>query len=122
MDRPPERSFPAGFRFGASSAAYEIEGAASEDGRGESIWDRFCRQPGAVAGGATGAVACDHYHRWEEDLELIVALGLESYRFSIAWPRVQPDGRGRFNRKGVDFYRRLATGLGERGIEPVGGA
>jgi beta-glucosidase len=119
MTRPLSGSFPADFRFGASSSAYQIEGAASVDGRGESIWDRFCRQPGAIAGGATAAVACDHYHRWEEDLDLMVALGLEAYRFSIAWPRVQPHGRGRFNRKGVDFYRRLATGLGERGIEPV---
>jgi beta-glucosidase len=91
----------------------------AEDGRGESIWDRFCRVPGAVARGETGDVACDHYHRWGEDLDLMAALRLEAYRFSIAWPRVQPDGRGALNRKGVDFYRRLASGLRERDIDPV---
>ena len=111
--------FPPGFRFGASSAAYQIEGAVAEDGRGESIWDRFCRVPGAIAGGATGDVACDHFHRWPEDLDLIAQLRLEAYRFSLGWTRVQPDGRGALNRKGVDFYRRLAAGLRERGIDPV---
>jgi len=111
--------FAAGFRFGASSAAYQIEGAVCEGGRGESIWDRFCRVPGAVADGATGDVACDHYHRWRGDLDLMASLGLEAYRFSIAWPRVQPDGRGSVNRKGIDFYRRLANGLRDSGIEPV---
>ena len=111
--------FPPGFRFGASSAAYQIEGAVAEDGRGESIWDRFCRVPGAIAGGATGGVACDHFHRWPEDLDLIAQLRLEAYRFSLGWTRVQPDGRGALNRKGVDFYRRLAAGLRERGIDPV---
>jgi beta-glucosidase len=112
-------SFGTGFKFGAATAAYQIEGAAREDGRGESIWDRFCRLEGAVANGDTGDVACDHYHRWEEDLALLSSLGLESYRFSIAWPRVQPDGRGPLNVKGVDFYRRLVEALLERGIEPV---
>ena len=120
---PPARSadgLPAGFRFGAATAAYQIEGAAREDGRGESIWDRFCRCPGAVANGDTGDVACDHYHRWREDLDLMVALGLESYRFSIAWPRVQPRRpRRAATTRGVDFYRRLVEGLLERGIEPV---
>ena len=111
--------FPPEFRFGASSAAYQIEGAVTEHGRGESIWDRFCRVPGAIAGGATGEIACDHYHRWREDLDLIAQLRLEAYRFSLAWTRVQPDGRGALNRKGVDFYRRLASGLRERGIDPV---
>jgi beta-glucosidase len=110
---------PAGFRFGAATASYQIEGAAREDGRGESIWDRFSHKPGAVVNGDTGDVACDHYHRWAADLDLMVELGLESYRFSIAWPRVQPDGRGELNRAGVDFYRRLAEGLRERGIEAV---
>jgi beta-glucosidase len=112
-------AFPTGFRFGVAMASYQIEGAVSEDGRGPSIWDTFCRRPGAVAGGDTGDVACDHYHRWREDLDLMASLGVESYRFSIAWPRVQPDGRGALNRPGVDFYRRLAEGLRERGIEPV---
>ncbi len=110
---------PAGFRFGAATAAYQIEGAAREDGRGESIWDRFSHKPGAVVNGDTGDVACDHYHRWAEDLDLMASLGLESYRFSIAWPRVQPDGRGPLNPRGIAFYRRLVEGLLERGIEPI---
>jgi beta-glucosidase len=108
-----------GLRFGVATAAYQIEGAAAEDGRGESIWDRFCRRPGAVANGDTGDVACDHYHRYKLDLDLMAAMHVESYRFSIAWPRVQPDGRGALNHKGVAFYRRLVEGLIERGIEPV---
>ena len=102
-------------RFGAATAAYQIEGAVAEDGRGESIWDRFTH----AAGGDTGDVACDHYHRWADDLDLMASLGLESYRFSIAWPRVQPDGRGPLNARGVAWYRRLVEGLLERGIEPV---
>jgi beta-glucosidase len=112
-------SFPVDFRFGVAMAAYQIEGAVAEDGRGESIWDAFCRRPGAVAGGDTGDVACDHYHRWRADLDLMASLGVESYRFSISWPRVQPDGRGAVNRAGIDFYKRLCEGLRERGIEPV---
>jgi beta-glucosidase len=119
LPRDGSGSLPAGFRFGAATAAYQIEGAAREDGRGESIWDRFCTIPGAVVNGDTGDVACDHYHRWADDLELMSSLGLESYRFSIAWPRVQPDGRGALNVKGVAFYRRLVEQLLERGIEPV---
>jgi beta-glucosidase len=111
--------FPVDFRFGVAMAAYQIEGAVDEDGRGPSIWDTFCRRQGAVAGGDTGDVACDHYHRWREDLDLMAALGVESYRFSISWPRVQPDGRGPLNPAGVDFYKRLCSGLRERGIEPV---
>ena len=111
--------FPPGFRFGAATAAYQVEGAASEDGRGPSIWDTFSHTPGRVANGDTGDVACDHYHRWREDLDLMARLGVESYRFSIGWPRVQPDGRGAPNRRGVDFYRQLVDGLLERGIEPV---
>jgi beta-glucosidase len=112
-------AFPVGFRFGVAMAAYQIEGAVNEDGRGPSIWDVFCRRQGAVAGGDTGDVACDHYHRWREDLDLMAALGIESYRFSISWPRVQPDGRGPLNPAGVDFYRRLVEGLRARGVEPV---
>jgi beta-glucosidase len=112
-------TFPPGFRFGAATAAYQIEGATHEDGRGDSIWDTFCRVPGAVANGDTGDVACDHYHRWESDLDLMASLGLESYRFSIAWPRVQPDGSGPLNPAGLRFYRRLVEGLLDRGIEPV---
>ena len=106
-------------RFGAATAAYQVEGATRADGRGESIWDRFCRMPGAVANGDTGDVACEHYRRWEADLDLMAALGLESYRFSIAWPRVQPLGRGAANDAGLRFYRLLAEGLRERGIEPI---
>ena len=112
--RPVER-----LRHGVATAAYQIEGAVDEDGRGESIWDRFCRRPGAIANGDTGDIACDHYHRWRDDLDLMRELGIESYRFSIAWPRVQPDGRGALNPKGVACYRRLVEGLLERGIEPV---
>jgi beta-glucosidase len=120
----PEREhhgpvYPPGFKFGAATAAYQIEGAWDEDGRGESIWDRFCRTPGAVVNGDTGDVACDHYHRWRDDLDLLAAMQIESYRFSISWPRVQPDGRGALNRSGIRFYRRLVEGLLERGIEPV---
>jgi beta-glucosidase len=112
-------SFPPGFRFGAATAAYQIEGAVHEDGRGDSIWDTFCRIPGAILNGDTGDVACDHYHRWEQDLDLMSQLGLESYRFSISWPRVQPDGTGPLNPAGVRFYRRLIEGLLDRGIEPI---
>jgi beta-glucosidase len=106
-------------RFGAATAAYQIEGAVREGGRGPSIWDDFCALPGRVAGGDSGEVACDHYHRWRDDLDLMAALGLETYRFSIAWPRVQPEGRGALNERGVAFYRGLVEGLLERGIEPV---
>jgi beta-glucosidase len=116
---PAPARYPRGFKFGAATAAYQIEGAWDEDGRGESIWDRFCRVPGAVAGGATGDVACDHYHRWREDLDLLAAIGIESYRFSISWSRVQPDGGGALNPRGVRFYRQLVEGLLERGIEPA---
>ena len=103
-------SFPPGFRFGAATAAYQIEGAAHEDGRGDSIWDTFCRVPGAIANGDTGDVACDHYHRWREDLDLMAALGLESYRFSISWPRVQPDGAGPLNPAGLRLLPRPRRG------------
>jgi beta-glucosidase len=109
--------FPPHFRFGAATAAIQIEGAS--DARGESIWDRFSRLPGRVADGGTPEIACDHYHRWPEDLDLIAALNVESYRFSIAWPRIQPTGSGAVNQAGVDFYRRLVEGMLERGIEPI---
>jgi len=112
---PASAALPTGFRFGAATAAYQIEGAVREDGRGESIWDVFSHR----MGGDTGDIACDHYHRWAGDLDLLVSLGLESYRFSIAWPRVQPDGRGALNPRGVAWYRRLVEGCLERGIEPV---
>lgn len=111
--------FPQSFVWGAATSAYQIEGAVAADGRGESIWDRFCRVPGKVKGGHSGDVACDHYHRYEQDLDLLQQLGVQSYRFSIAWPRVIPEGRGPVNEKGLDFYRRLVEGLQRRGIRPL---
>src|SRR5690625_804036 len=99
-------SFPEEFVWGVSTSAYQIEGAAREDGRGESIWDTFSREEGRIAGGDTGDVACDHYHRYGRDIELLKQLGVDAYRFSISWPRVLPEGKGRVNRKGLDFYDR----------------
>jgi beta-glucosidase len=113
------QNLPSDFRFGAATAAFQIEGAVKEGGRGESIWDRFSTVPGKVANGDDGTVACDHYRRWRDDLDLMRDLGLESYRFSIAWPRVFPNGDGLPNPAGLDFYRRLAEGLLQRGIEPL---
>ena len=110
--------FPADFRWGCSTSSYQIEGAAFEDGRGESIWDRFCATPGHIRDGSSGAVACDHYHRWPEDLDLAQSLGVNAYRFSIAWPRILPSGRGAINQKGLDFYSRLVDGMLERGLQP----
>jgi beta-glucosidase len=110
--------FPEGFIWGAATSAYQIEGAVAEDGRGESIWDRFCRTPGAVIGGDTGDVACDHYRRWRDDIALMRHLGLGAYRFSIAWPRILPAGQGAVNGAGLDFYDRLVDGLLEAGITP----
>ncbi|MEU7531232.1 GH1 family beta-glucosidase [Saccharothrix sp. NPDC042600] len=110
--------FPSGFRWGVATSSYQIEGGVAEDGRGRSIWDAFCEVPGAVAGGDTGAVACDHYHRWPQDVALLGDLGVDAYRFSVAWPRVQPTGAGWVERRGLDFYRRLCEALLERGIEP----
>ncbi|MEP9382554.1 GH1 family beta-glucosidase [Nocardioides sp. KR10-350] len=109
--------FPAGFLWGAATAAYQIEGAYDEDGRTPSIWDTFSRVPGAIVRGDTGDVACDHYHRMPEDVALMKRLNLASYRFSIAWPRVRPDG-GAVNQKGVDFYSRLVDELLDAGIAP----
>jgi beta-glucosidase len=106
-----------GFLFGAGTSSYQIEGAANEDGRLPSIWDTFCATPGKVLRGENGDVACDHYHRWPEDLELLKALGVDAYRFSIAWPRVM-DEQGRPDARGIDFYKRLVDGLAERGIQP----
>ena len=106
------------FVWGAATAAYQIEGAVAEDGRAPSIWDTFCRVPGAIDNGDTGDVACDHYHRWPEDVALMRELGVEAYRFSIAWPRVLPDGTGAVNPAGLDFYDRLVDALLEAGIRP----
>ena len=111
--------FPADFLWGAATASYQIEGAVAEDGRGESIWDRYSHAPGAIENGDTGDVACDHYHRWPEDLDRMAELGLTAYRFSIAWPRVYPDGDGLLNQRGLDFYARLVDGLLERDITPM---
>jgi beta-glucosidase len=110
-------AFPAGFTWGAATAAYQIEGAASEDGRGPSVWDTFSRTPGKVRGGDTGDVACDSYHRYPEDADLIKSLGLSAYRFSIAWPRILPSGGGQVNQAGLDYYKALLDALGERGID-----
>ena len=110
--------FPADFLWGAATASYQIEGAVAADGRSPSIWDVFSRQPGAVANGDTGDVACDHYHRYREDVAIMSSLGLRSYRFSVAWPRVQPDGRGPANQAGLDFYKRVLDELQNAGIEP----
>src|SRR5205814_6740020 len=111
--------FPPGFVWGAATSAYQIEGAVDADGRGPSIWDTFSRVPGRVLDGDTGDVAADHYHRWREDVALMARLGLSAYRFSIAWPRIQPAGRGPVNLKGVEFYSRLVDELREHGITPV---
>ena len=112
------RRYPAHFIWGAATSAYQIEGAVSADGRGCSIWDEFCERPGAIVDGSSGTVACDHYRLWETDLDLMARLGIGAYRFSVSWPRVQPDGSGAFNRLGLAFYERLVDGMLERGIEP----
>ena len=110
---------PGGFRFGMSTAAYQIEGAVGEDGRGASIWDTFSHQPGRTRDGETGDVAIDHYHRWETDLAHLADAGVHDYRFSIAWPRIVPEGTGAVNERGLAFYDRLVDGLLARGIRPV---
>lgn len=113
-----ETGFPAEFAWGAATAAYQIEGAAAADGKGESIWDRFSHTPGAIGDGSTGDVACDHYRLWQDDLDLLASLRLNAYRFSVSWPRVFPEGRGAINPAGLDFYDRLVEGLLARGIAP----
>jgi beta-glucosidase len=110
---------PEGFVFGASTAAYQVEGAVDEGGRGRSVWDTFCAEPGRIVDGSSGAVACDHYHRYAEDVALMRGLGLDGYRFSVSWPRVQPDGSGRANAEGLAFYDRLVDELLAAGIEPM---
>ena len=110
--------FPSDFWWGSATASYQLEGAAHEDGRKPSVWDTFCRTPGKVANGDTGDIACDHYHHYEEDVKLMADLGVKHYRFSIAWPRIIPDGRGAVNEKGVDFYKRLTDCLLKHGITP----
>ena len=119
MDKNISGQFPAGFLWGAATSAYQIEGAPLADGAGASIWQRFCATPGHVFEGQSGDVACDHYHRYREDVGLMHELGLKAYRFSIAWGRVQPDGRGAVNAAGLGFYDRLVDELLARGIEPM---
>jgi beta-glucosidase len=110
---------PPGFRFGTSTAAYQIEGATTEDGRGPSIWDTFGARPGRIKDGSTGEVACDHYHRIDEDIALLERLGAPGYRFSIAWPRIQPTGQGAPNAAGLDFYDRLIDKMLAAGVQPM---
>jgi beta-glucosidase len=111
-------AFPPTFVWGTATAAYQVEGAATEDGRGESIWDRFSATPGKVSNGDTGAVACDSYHRYAEDIRLMRALGIGAFRLSVAWPRILPDGTGRVNQAGLDFYDRLVDELLSNGLDP----
>ncbi len=114
----PFHAFPDNFVWGVATSSFQIEGAARDDGKGPSIWDAFCRQPRAIADSSNGDIACDHYHRWAEDLDIIADLGVNAYRFSVSWPRVQPAGSGAWNTKGLDFYERLVDGLLERGVQP----
>src|SRR5213083_175456 len=104
-------TFPETFLWGAATSSYQIEGAWQVDGKGESIWDRFAHTPGKISDGSNGDVACDHYHRWAEDIALMKSLNIQTYRFSLAWPRVFPAGRGRVKPAGLDFYSRLVDGL-----------
>lgn len=117
-DWPAPERFAPGFLFGAATSAYQIEGSVQADGRGPSWWDRFAHESGRTLDGGHGDEACQHYLRWREDLDLMQSLGLQAYRFSIAWPRVLPAGRGRLNPAGLDFYERLVDGLLQRGIVP----
>jgi beta-glucosidase len=110
--------FPAGFTWGVATSAFQIEGASSADGKGASIWDTFCRNPASIDDRSNGDVACDHYHCYKEDVALMASLGVDAYRFSMAWARVQPDGRGAWNEKGFDFYKRLLDALQDKGIAP----
>ena len=111
--------FPADFAWGAATSSYQIEGAPDEDGKGPSVWDTFSHTPGRTANGDTGDVACDHYHRWADDVDLMASYNLNAYRFSVSWPRIQPEGRGAPNQKGIDFYSRLVDRLLEKGIRPA---
>ncbi len=119
MNMAQTRQFPEDFVWGVATASYQVEGAAGEDGRGVSIWDTFSRTPGKVLHGHTGDVSVDQYHRYDEDVKLIRDIGLGAYRFSIAWPRIQPEGRGRLNPAGFDYYKRLSDSLHARGLQAV---
>jgi len=114
----PTAEFPKGFVWGCATASYQVEGAWDEEGKGESIWDRYCHTPGHIRDDDTGDVACDHYHRYREDVALMKDLGLKAYRFSISWPRIFPEGKGQVNQKGLDFYSRLVDELLAAGITP----
>ena len=118
MREPVPQDFGSDFLWGTSTAAYQIEGAINEDGRAPSIWDVFCQQPGKILNGDTGAVACDHYHLYREDIALMKELGQDVYRFSVAWPRIFPAGKGKLNSAGMDFYQRLVDEIVANGIEP----
>ncbi|HUV07539.1 MAG TPA: family 1 glycosylhydrolase, partial [Spirochaetia bacterium] len=113
------KKFPDGFLWGAATASYQIEGAVDIHGRGESIWDRFSHTQGHIHGAHTGDTACDHYNRYREDVRLMAEIGLKSYRFSVAWPRIFPQGGGKLNAPGMDFYDRLVDELLDRNIEPM---
>jgi beta-glucosidase len=113
------KKFPSDFVWGTATSSFQIEGATAEDGRGESIWDRFCKLPGRVKNGDTGDIACDHYHLYEQDIKLMKELGIQAYRFSVAWPRIFPTGIGQPNLQGLDFYKRLVDCLLENGIDPL---
>ena len=115
---PPKMAFPEGFVWGAAAASYQIEGAAFEDGKGPSVWDMYCRKPGMIWSGHTGDVACDHYHRYREDVALMKAIDLKAYRLSISWPRIFPEGVGAKNEAGLGFYDRLVDALLKEGIAP----
>jgi beta-glucosidase len=114
-----EKAFPEGFVWGCATAAYQIEGAAREGGRGPSVWDTFSHTPGKTAKGDTGDVACDHYHRFKSDFELMASLGFRNYRLSLSWTRILPEGRGSLNHQGLDYYKRLLDALHENGIRPA---
>ena len=119
-DREPTSvTFPEDFVWGAATASYQIEGAWDEDGKSESIWDRLCHTPDKVRNGETGDVACDHYHRYKDDVKLMQELGLRSYRFSISWPRTYPDGKSAPNDQGIDFYSKLVDELLAADILPM---
>ena len=118
MTKPNHSQFPNHFAWGAATASYQIEGAAREEGKGLSVWDMLCRKPGAIYQGQTGDVACDHYHRWREDVALMKEIGLNAYRMSLSWPRILPNGTGAVNGKGLEFYDRLVDSLLEAGVTP----
>ncbi len=113
------QEFPANFVWGTATASYQVEGAVNEDGRGVSIWDTFAHTPGKVHNGDTGDVACDHYHHWKEDVQLLKQLGVSAYRMSIAWSRILPQGRGTVNEAGIEFYSNLIDELLANGITPL---